>query len=122
MSLPRFLAVNKALSDRTRVRALMALRDGELCLCQLVCLLALAPSTLSKHMNVLAGAGLVEREKRGRWQYFKLAGRDAPAEVQRAIAGAVAALDEDVAIRDDRGKVAALAKEELEKLVACYRS
>jgi ArsR family transcriptional regulator len=122
VSLPRFLAVTKALSDRTRVRALMALRDGELCLCQLVCLLALAPSTLSKHMNILAEAGLVEREKRGRWQYFRLAGPDAPAEVQRAIAGALAALDEDAEIVGDRGKVAALANEDLEKLSACYRS
>ena len=122
MSLTRFLSVTKALSDRTRVRALMALRDGELCLCQLVCLLALAPSTLSKHMNILAEAGLVEREKRGRWQYFTLAGPDAPAEVRRAIAAALASLEEDADIREDRGKVSALASEDLEKLSACYRS
>jgi len=114
--------MTKALSDRTRVRALMALRDGELCLCQLVCLLALAPSTLSKHMNILAEAGLVEREKKGRWQYFRLPGADAPADVRRAIRGALAALEDDAEILRDRDKVKALAEADLEKLAECYRS
>jgi ArsR family transcriptional regulator, arsenate/arsenite/antimonite-responsive transcriptional repressor len=122
MELQRYLSVSKALSDRTRVRALMALRDGELCLCQLVCLLLLAPSTLSKHMNVLAEAGLVEREKRGRWQYFSLAGGNAPPEVQRAIEGILAALEDDEEIQRDRGKVQALAGADLETLAQCYRS
>jgi len=122
LSLPSFLSLTKALGDRTRVRALMALRDGELCLCQLVCLLALAPSTLSKHMNILTEAGLVEREKRGRWQYFRLAGADSPADVQHALAGALAALHDDAEIRRDRDKVETLAKADLEKLAECYRS
>lgn len=122
MSLPRYLSVTKALSDRTRVRALMALRDGELCLCQLVCLLVLAPSTLSKHMNILTEAGLVEREKRGRWQYFSLAGGNALPDVRRAIEGAFAALEDDEEIQRDRGKVEALAGADLEKLAQCYRS
>ena len=122
MSLPRFLSMTKALSDRTRVRALMALRDGELCLCQLVCLLLLAPSTLSKHMNILTEAGLVQREKKGRWQYFRLPGKDAPADVQHAIHGALAALDNDEEIQRDRGKVETLLKADLEKLAECYRS
>jgi len=122
LSLPRFLSLTKALSDRTRVRALMALRDGELCLCQLVCLLVLAPSTLSKHMNILTEAGLVEREKRGRWQYFRLAGADAPADVKWAIRGALADLEDDDEIRQDRGKVEDLANADLEELAQCYRS
>jgi ArsR family transcriptional regulator len=122
LSLPRYLSLTKALGDRTRVRALMALRDGELCLCQLVSLLALAPSTLSKHMNILTEAGLVEREKRGRWQYFRLAGANAPADVKRAIDGALATLHGDEEIRRDRKKVESLAKADLETLVECYRS
>jgi DNA-binding transcriptional ArsR family regulator len=100
----------------------MALRDGELCLCHLVCLLVLAPSTLSKHMNILTGAGLVEREKRGRWQYFSLAGENALPDVRRAIEGALAALEDDEDIQRDRGKVEALAGADLEKLAQCYRS
>lgn len=43
-----FIAITKALSDETRVRAMLSLRDGELCLCQIVELLALSPSTISE--------------------------------------------------------------------------
>ncbi len=70
--------VARALADESRVRALLALRGGELCLCQIIELLGLAPSTVSKHMDVLFRAGLVERRKEGRWHYFQLAGRPAP--------------------------------------------
>ena len=49
----------KALGDPQRVRALAALRGGELCLCRLIALLRLAPSTVSKHMSLLIQAGLV---------------------------------------------------------------
>ncbi len=68
----RLLDIAQALSDLTRVRALVALRDGELCLCHLIGLLKLAPSTVSKHLDLLVRAGLVERRKEGRWAYFRL--------------------------------------------------
>ncbi|MCH7885562.1 MAG: winged helix-turn-helix transcriptional regulator [Planctomycetes bacterium] len=45
-----FLAVAKALADRNRVRALIALKRGKLCVCQIIELLGLAPSTVSKPM------------------------------------------------------------------------
>lgn len=66
------LKIVKALSDSSRLRALAALRGGELCVCQIIELLGLAPSTVSKHMSLLREAGLVEGEKRGRWVYYKL--------------------------------------------------
>lgn len=69
----RFLNITKALSDENRVRVLMALHAGELCLCQLVELLELAPSTVSKHMSILVQADLVECRKDGRWHYYRLA-------------------------------------------------
>jgi DNA-binding transcriptional ArsR family regulator len=122
VGLSHFLNISKALSDRTRVRALMALKNGELCLCQLVCLLLLAPSTLSKHMNLLTEAGLVERRKQGRWHYFRLAGPDAPPEVRRAIESAISALADDQQIQADRKRTSALVKKDLEELAACYRS
>jgi len=48
----------KALGDETRIRAVLALRDNELCVCQIVELLELAPSTVSKHLQILKEAGL----------------------------------------------------------------
>jgi DNA-binding transcriptional ArsR family regulator len=66
------LDVLKALADENRLRALFALKGGELCVCQLIALLELAPSTVSKHLSVLRAARLVESRKEGRWMYYKL--------------------------------------------------
>ncbi|MBD3392683.1 MAG: metalloregulator ArsR/SmtB family transcription factor [Chitinivibrionales bacterium] len=72
--LNRLTRLAKALSDPNRVRALAALREGELCVCQLIDLLELAPSTVSKHMAIVKMAGLVESRKDSRWVYYRLAG------------------------------------------------
>lgn len=45
---------------------------GELCACQIVALLGLAHSTVSRHLQVLRLAGLVETTKRGRWMHYRL--------------------------------------------------
>lgn len=66
------LRVTKALSDGQRVRILMMLRGGELCVCRIVEVLALAPSTVSKHLSILSEADLVEVRKDGRWAYYRL--------------------------------------------------
>jgi DNA-binding transcriptional ArsR family regulator len=62
----------KALADENRLRALGALRGGELCVCQLIALLDLAPSTVSKHLTILRAARLVDSRKDGRWMYYHL--------------------------------------------------
>ena len=62
----------KALADENRLRALGALQGGELCVCQLIALLELAPSTVSKHLTILRAARLVESRKEGRWMYYRL--------------------------------------------------
>ncbi|MBD3316871.1 MAG: metalloregulator ArsR/SmtB family transcription factor [Chitinivibrionales bacterium] len=66
------LLVAKALADESRVRTVMALRGGELCACQIIALLRLAPSTVSKHMNILYHAGLVKKRKSKQWIHFRL--------------------------------------------------
>ena len=80
-----FMSITKALADENRVRALLALRGGELCVCQITELFGLAASTVSKHLSILYQAGLVEARKEGRWMYYRLPGKDAPAIVRRAI-------------------------------------
>lgn len=62
----------KALSDPNRVRALAALRGQELCVCRLIELLKLAPSTVSKHLTILKQAGLIEGRKESRWMHYRL--------------------------------------------------
>ena len=80
------MAVLKALADENRVRALMALRPGELCVCQIIELLGLAPSTVSKHMAILKQARLVDSRKQGRWMFYRLANREAPVEARKIAA------------------------------------
>jgi len=80
-----FMTITKALADETRVRTLLALRRGELCVCQITELFGLAPSTVSKHLSILSQAGLVNSRKDGRWIYYKLPGKDAPVVVREAI-------------------------------------
>lgn len=72
LDIKSFAVITKALSDQHRVRALLALRRGELCVCQLIDLFALAPSTVSKHMSILKQAGLVDSRKDSRWVYYRL--------------------------------------------------
>lgn len=66
----------KALGDPARVRllSLIAATEGaEACICDLTGPLGLSQPTVSHHMKKLADAGLVEREQRGRWAYYRLA-------------------------------------------------
>ena len=76
------LRVTKALADRQRVRILMLLQGRELCVCQIIEVLALAPSTISKHLSILSTAGLVDWRKDGRWAYYRLPERTAGAFVR----------------------------------------
>jgi ArsR family transcriptional regulator, arsenate/arsenite/antimonite-responsive transcriptional repressor len=75
----------KALADETRIRIIGALQGRELCVCQLIELLGLAPSTVSKHLSILRNARLIEGRKQGRWMYYRLADPDAPGPILAAI-------------------------------------
>ena len=78
------LRVTKALADLQRVRILMLLQPGELCVCRIVGVLGLAPSTVSKHLSILSGARLVDVRKDGRWAYYRLP-RGAEAKAMRPV-------------------------------------
>ncbi len=77
--------LTKALSDPGRVRILLALRRGELCVCQITELFGFAPSTVSKHLSILHQAGLIQSRKSERWVFYRLAGASAPAAVREAL-------------------------------------
>jgi DNA-binding transcriptional ArsR family regulator len=80
-----FMALTKALSDPNRVRILLALNRGELCVCQITELFGLATSTVSKHLSILSQAGLVLSRKTERWVYYRLPGKSAPVAVREAL-------------------------------------
>jgi ArsR family transcriptional regulator, arsenate/arsenite/antimonite-responsive transcriptional repressor len=81
-----FLNITKALADENRLRMLMALEGGEVCVCQITELMGLAMSTVSKHLSVLYQAGLVKARKEGRWMYYSLPGKGAPTAAREAVA------------------------------------
>jgi ArsR family transcriptional regulator len=116
------LDITAALSDATRVRALLALRGGELCLCHLIALLKLAPSTVSKHLDLLVRAGLVERRKDGRWAYFRLAGRQGPPMVRQALRWVLESTGDDPTIARDAERLADLRCCDPKELATCYKS
>jgi DNA-binding transcriptional ArsR family regulator len=94
----------------------MALTGGEFCVCQIVELCSLAPSTISKHLQLLTHAGLITSRKDGRWIYYRLAGKGAPENVRGALKWVRASFSDDAVIADDRKtleKITAKDKEEL---------
>jgi ArsR family transcriptional regulator len=70
--------VFKALSDETRLRILSLLGEGELCVCDLMEILDLPQSTVSRHLAYLRNADLVEDRRQGVWMYYRLAGGESP--------------------------------------------
>jgi len=100
-----FLAITKALSDETRLRLLLALRHQEVCLCQLVELVSLASSTVSKHMSILRQSRLVDGRKDGRWMYYRLAGKEAPLAVRKALQWTLESLADDRRAAEDTARL-----------------
>jgi DNA-binding transcriptional ArsR family regulator len=80
-----FVNLTKALADTTRVRILLALHDGELCVCQITELFGFAPSTVSKHLSILQQAGLILSRKTERWVYYRLPGAAASVAARAAL-------------------------------------
>jgi DNA-binding transcriptional ArsR family regulator len=105
-----FLAAVRSLGDSNRLRALLSLRKGELCLCQIIELLDLAPSTVSKHMSILKQAGLVESRKEERWQYYRLPKNQGSEVVAKLIEVAIQALENDDLIKADGEKLGKILK------------
>ena len=117
-----FLAITKSLSDENRVRALMALTGGELCVCQIIELLGLAPSTVSKHMAILHQAGLVETRKDGRWIYYRLAEEPHLPCARQALVMTLECLDRDERVRNDARTLKGVRKMTREELCRHYKA
>jgi ArsR family transcriptional regulator len=67
-------ALFKALGDPARVRIvnLLAQADGDVCVCELTPAVGLSHPTVSHHLKKLVQAGLLEREQRGVWAFYRL--------------------------------------------------
>ncbi|MGK0715691.1 ArsR/SmtB family transcription factor [Leucobacter sp. W1153] len=71
----RTARVFKALGDPTRLRLISLIAtsaSGEACVCDLTEPVGLSQGTISHHMKLLAEAGLVTREQRGKWAHYAI--------------------------------------------------
>ena len=109
------LAITNALGDESRVRALMALAGGQLCVCQIAELLQLAPSTVSKHLYILRQGGLVESHKKSRWIFYSLPSEPDPS-ARQSIAWLKDALKKDSRILEDARRLKIILKEDPEEI------
>ncbi|MDD2706737.1 MAG: metalloregulator ArsR/SmtB family transcription factor [Verrucomicrobiae bacterium] len=114
-----FMKIAKALADANRVRVALALKNGELCVCQISALLGLAPSTISKHLSILHNAGLIESRKTERWVYYRLPGKEAKPSVRGALEWVRRSLGESSGAKEDRDKLKRIL--EVEPSVICRR-
>ena len=76
----------KAIADPARLRLLSLIQaqpGHEACVCNLTEPLGLSQPTVSHHLKVLLNAGLVERDQRGNWAYFRV--REEPLAALRAL-------------------------------------
>ncbi len=62
----------KALGDLTRLRILMLLLQQELCVCDILAVLRLPQSTVSRQLGILKSAGLVSDRRAGRWVHYRM--------------------------------------------------
>ena len=109
MGLRDYESVLKAAADPTRVRILKILEGGEMCVCQVIAILSLGQSTVSKHLFLLRAAGLIKVQRDRKWVYYSLdRGTDSPyaARMLRNLRGW---LNDDPVVLKDR-KRAVLAK------------
>lgn len=112
--------ITKALADDNRVRTLLALRQGEVCVCQITALFGLAPSTMSKHLSVLSQAGLVDSRKEGRWIYYRLPDKTAPVVVREALDWVEKSMSDQPQVLQDKEQLKKILKQDPAEL--CKRT
>jgi ubiquinone/menaquinone biosynthesis C-methylase UbiE len=96
----------KAAAETTRLRLLMLIAEAELTVTDLTAILRQSQPRLSRHLRLLAQAGLVQRHREGAWAFFRLSEAGCAADIARSL---LARLDpDDPTIARDRERLAAV--------------
>ena len=99
-------ATLKAAGEATRLRLLSLISDAELTVTDLTAILRQSQPRLSRHLRLLAEAGLVERHREGSWAFFRLGEAGGAADIARTL---IARLDpNDAIVARDRERLAAV--------------
>jgi len=106
LSFPALTATLKAAAEATRLRILALLAETDLTVSDLTEILRQSQPRLSRHLRLLAEAGLVERFREGSWAFFRLGEHGSSADIARTL---IARLDtKDPTIARDRERLAAV--------------
>src|SRR6187401_3377605 len=96
----------KAAGEETRLRILALLAEADLTVSDLTKILRQSQPRISRHLKLLAEAGLIDRFREGSWAFFRLGERGGSASLARDL---VARLDpDDATIARDRERLAAV--------------
>lgn len=114
------VAITKALADENRLRIIMMVRNREACVCQIVEVLGNAPSTVSKHLSILKGAGLIDSYKQGRWIYYHLPKQRSEV-VDNALNWVIKSLEDSEVIKEDGLKGTVICDQDPEELSKSQR-
>lgn len=99
------LEVLRAIGEETRLRIVALLQHGELTVTDLTDILGQSQPRISRHLKLLAEAGVVDKHREGTWAFFELAGQGAIAELVAGVLGAIEAHDAVTAADLDRLEV-----------------
>jgi len=102
MGLRDYESVLKAAADPTRVRILKILEGGEICVCQVIAILSLGQSTVSKHLFLLRAAGLIKDRRDRKWVHYSLDRGSVSPYATRMLRNLRSWLNDDPVIAKDR--------------------
>lgn len=121
MGLDATLNIFRAVGEETRLRIMVLLLRGELTVSELTQILGQSQPRVSRHLKILADAGLVDRYREGSWMFYRAAESAGRAEAIDAVAAALRGLDadEDRLLARDRERFTQ-SREARAKIAAAY--
>ncbi len=93
-----------ALADRTRLRLLNLMRDGEVCVCFFAEALGTNNPKISRHLSYLKRASLVTGRRDGKWMHYRINEPSDPA-AREVFDSTMRLLEKDAVMKDDREKL-----------------
>jgi len=106
----------KAVSDETRLRILNILSFGAFNVNEIVAVLEMGQSRISRHLKILTDAGLLESQREGTWVYYKLFDSTSQTRFQSELADLIISYKEELSTREsDQKKVSHILKEREDK-------
>jgi ArsR family transcriptional regulator len=119
-TLDALLNALRAAGEPTRLRLLALLAHNELAVTELTQILGQSQPRVSRHLKLLADAGLVERNQEGTWAFYRLAGKGGQAGVARTLVEWIPA--DDPALERDLERLGAVRKNRAEAAAGYFRA